>query len=144
MKEQYNLNELAMITSLTTRTLRNHLRQGTLTGEKVDGAWVFTPEEVDAFMALPAVRQSIRANHNAVVFDFLADNLKSQNRSCVILDFAVGIAESAEISLFFCEQANHASDIELRCQQTRSGLRVILSGGEDQVAEILRDYYSRQ
>ena len=38
MKERYNLNELAMITSLTTRTLRNHLRQGTLTGEKVDGA----------------------------------------------------------------------------------------------------------
>ena len=98
MKEQYSINELAMITSLTTRTLRNHLRQGTLTGEKVDGAWVFTPEDVDAFMALPAVRKSIQANHNAVVFDFLADNLKPQNRACVILDFAAGIAESAKIS----------------------------------------------
>ena len=143
MKDQYNINELAMITSLTTRTLRNHLRQGTLTGEKVDGAWVFTPEDIDAFMAQPAVRKSVHANHNAVVFDFLADTLKPQNRSCVILDFAVSVAEGTQISLFFCGQASQSSDIELRCQQTRSGLRVILSGGEQQVSDILRRYYER-
>ena len=143
MKEQYNINELAMITSLTTRTLRSHLRQGTLTGEKVDGAWVFTPEDIDAFMAQPAVRRSIHANHSAVVFDFLADTMKPQNQSCVILDFAVSVVEGTQISLFFCEQASHSTDIELRCQQTRSGLRVILSGGEQQVSDILKRYYER-
>ena len=142
MKERYSLNELAMITSLTTRTLRNHQRQSTLTGEKSDGAWTFTPEDVDAFMARPAVRKSIRANHSGVVFDFLADTLKPQNRSCVILDFAVSIAEGAQIAQFFCEQVSRSSDLELRCQQTRNGLRVILSGGEQQVADILKRYYS--
>ena len=142
MQERYNLNELAMITSLTTRTLRNHLRQGTLSGEKVDGAWMFTAEDVDAFMAQPAVRKSIRANHSGVVFDFLADTLKPQNRSCVILDFAVSIAEGEKIVRFFCEQASRSSDIELRCLQMRNGPRVILSGGEQQVADILSRYYA--
>ena len=31
----YNLNQVAMITGLTTRTLRNHLKQGLLKGEKI-------------------------------------------------------------------------------------------------------------
>lgn len=143
MKEQYNLNELAMITSLTTRTLRNHLRQGTLTGEKVDGAWRFTAEDVEAFMAQAPVRRSIRANHSAVVFDFLADTLKRQNRVCVILDYAAGIDEAAGIARFYCEQANRSTDIEMRCDQHRGVTRVILSGGEDQVIDILRNYYER-
>ena len=143
MKEYYNLNELAMITSLTTRTLRNHLRLGTLNGEKVDGAWRFTPEDVDAFMAQAAVRKSIQANHNAVVFDFLADTLKPQNRACVILDYAVDGLEAAKISRFYCEQVNQSHDVELRVNHVRGTTRVILSGGEDVVTDILNRFYNR-
>lgn len=143
MKEYYDLNELAMITSLTTRTLRNHLRQGTLNGEKIDGAWRFTPEDVDAFMSDPAVRRSIRANHNAVVYDFLADAHKPANRACAVFDYAVGLKESAEIMRFYCECANAAADIELRCDRVGGLTRIILSGAEDQIADIVNKYYGR-
>ena len=142
MKEYYSINELAMITSLTTRTLRNHLRQGTLNGEKVDGAWRFTPEDMDAFMAQPSVRSSIQANHNAVVFDFLADTAKRQNRACMVLDYAVDTVEAARITKFYCDQANAAHDVQLRISQRRGVTRVILSGGEDTVAGIMKSYYS--
>ena len=140
MKKYYSLNELAMITSLTTRTLRNHLRLGTLSGEKVDGTWRFTPENVDAFMAQPAVRKSIQANHSAVVFDFLSDTAKRQSRACVTLDYAVDLAQAARISKFYCDQANAAHDVELRINRHRGVTRVILSGGEDTVAGILKSY----
>ena len=43
----YNLNEVAMITGLTTRTLRNYLKLCLLKGEKIDGNWSFTEEELD-------------------------------------------------------------------------------------------------
>ena len=144
MKEQYNLNELAMITSLTTRTLRNHLRQGTLTGEKVDGAWTFTSEDISAFLSKPAIRQSIESHHNAVVLDFLADGFKAQSRACVIFDYAVDQAESEEISRFYCDCVNRSvSDVDLCVSMNRGITRVILSGGEDQVMDILNQYYSR-
>ena len=69
----YNLNEVAMITGLTTRTLRNYLKLDLLTGEKIDGNWSFTDEELDAFMSNPVVKQAIKTKRNAVVYDFLSD-----------------------------------------------------------------------
>ncbi len=46
MDKYYTLNELATITGLTTRTLRNHLKSNILNGEKIDGIWQFTEEEL--------------------------------------------------------------------------------------------------
>lgn len=143
MKEFYTLNDLAMITSLTTRTLRNHLRQGTLSGEKIDGIWTFTDEQIQDFLALPAVRQSVEARRNAPVFDFLADNHKRANRACVILDYVTDDREAMALSRFYCDCANRASDIELRIGNTPGHTRVILSGGEDTVMDILEAYYRR-
>ena len=39
--ETYNLNDLAMMTGFTTRTLRNYLNQGLLEGEKEPGPALF-------------------------------------------------------------------------------------------------------
>ena len=140
----YNLNQLSMITGLTTRTLRNYLRQGLLQGEKTDGLWLFEDEQVDAFLADPSVRRAMSARRNALVYDFLADAYKRANRSCVILDCPVPQEDSAEIQEFFaravCEQGR---DIELRCMYDRALTRVILSGAEDSVADIMRAWYGR-
>ena len=144
MNDTYTLNQLAMITSLTTRTLRNHLRQGTLTGEKQDGMWTFTPEDVQRFMANPAVKRSIEANHNALVFDFLSDGFKTANRACVILDYAVDDGEASAISDFFCRAVCESTDLRMCYSRDRGVSRVILSGGEDQVADILSRYYGKR
>ena len=47
-KMAYNLNEIAMITGLTTRTLRNYLKADLLKGAKISGSWSFTEEELDS------------------------------------------------------------------------------------------------
>lgn len=142
MNESYSINELAMITSLTTRTLRNHLRQGALTGEKVDGAWTFTTEDITAFMAQPTIRQSIASRRNAVVFDFLADTYKRANRACLILDLPVADDEGEAVSNFFCDSVNRiGADMELRVAREGRMTRVILAGSEDAVMEIAGRYY---
>lgn len=46
MEKYYTLNEVAMMTGLTTRTLRNYLKMNVLKGEKLDGIWNFTEEEI--------------------------------------------------------------------------------------------------
>ena len=37
----YSVEEIAKMTSVTTRTIRNYLRNGILTGTKIGGQWRF-------------------------------------------------------------------------------------------------------
>lgn len=142
MNGYFNLNQLAMITGLTTRTLRNYIASGVLGGEKRDGVWSFTEEEVDAFVSNEAVRRSISARQNGVVLDFLADVYKRSNRICVIMDLAGGPEELQEASACFCKAiSERGRDIEFRSRREKQVSRVILAGGEDQVIDLLREYY---
>ncbi len=140
----YNLNEIAMITGLTTRTLRNYLKMDLLKGEKINGNWSFTEEELDGFMSHPAVKQAIAAKRNAVVYDFLSDPFKKGNRICTILDLPVSDAEAMETAAFFCDLINkNGSDIVFKYNQEKGFARFILSGSEDQVADFMKAYYER-
>ena len=143
MDRKYNLNELAIMTGFTTRTLRNYLVQGLLKGEKESGAWMFTAEELDRFFSEPFVKEGLRIKRNSVVFDFLAERNKTAGRTCVILDIPCSVEKGNEISAFFCEQMNHASDTVFTFDSDKGVSRVILSGAADQVEKILKAYYSR-
>ncbi len=59
MKEHYTIQDVALITGLTDRTLRNHLSQGNLMGEKKGGIWQFTLQQVNDFIKLPQVQPVI-------------------------------------------------------------------------------------
>ena len=140
----YNLNQVAMITGLTTRTLRNHLKQGLLKGEKIDGNWSFTEEELDEYIADASVKQVILARQHAVVYDFLADPFKKTNRICTIMDFPVSTDEALGIAQFFSKEiTDHGSDIEFRYINEKHYARFILSGSEDQVAALMKAHYER-
>ena len=140
----YNLNQAAMITGLTARTLRNHLKQGLLQGEKIDGNWRFTEEALDKYIADPSVKQVILARQHAVVYDFLADPFKKTNRVCTIMDFPVSTDEALGIAQFFSREImDHGRDIEFRYINEKHYARFILSGSEDQVAGLMKAYYGR-
>ena len=81
MDRNYNLNELAMITGFTTRTLRTYLNKGLLKGTKIDGVWQFSEAEIDQFLSEPFVKEGLRIKRNAVVFDFLADAGRKDGKS---------------------------------------------------------------
>ena len=140
----YNLNDVAMITGLTTRTLRNYLKMDLLKGEKVDGNWSFTEEELDVFMSNPVVKQAIKTKRNAVVYDFLSDPFKKGNRICTIMDLPVSDAEALETAGFFCDLVNKSgSDITFTYNPEKGFARFILSGSEDQVVDFMKAYYER-
>jgi len=134
-----------MITGLTARTLRNYLRSGLLNGDKIDGMWQFTTENISDFISNPVVKPSIQAKNKAIVFDFLADNCKKENSTCTILDLHISAAESDQISAFFCEQISHINSDTIRFSYERYGAnsRIILSGSENAVHKLLSAYYKR-
>ena len=140
----YNLNELAMMTGFTTRTLRNYLTQGLLKGAKNNGAWQFTAEDVEDFFNQPFVKESLRIKRNSIVYDFLADYRKKTARTCAVLDIPASMIKGNKISAFFCEQMKNASDTVFTYDWSKGCCRVILSGAEDQIAAILKAYYDQR
>ena len=141
MDRNYNLNEIALMTGFSTRTLRNYLNQGLLKGEKVDGACQFTSEELDRFFAEPFVREGLRIKRNGIVFDFLADRSKNTKKTCVILDIPVSLKESKTLSAFFCHQMESVSDTVFTFDWSDGSARIILSGAEESVAKIMQAYH---
>ena len=141
IKNYYTINELAVISGFTTRSLRNFITMGHLTGEKIDGIWQFTPEEIDAFLSNPNVAPGIKSKVNAVVYDFLADKEKKTNKICSILDFVMEDDEANELSEYFCSAMNNCKDTTLKYEKHGKNVRIIISGPEDFVMDTINGWY---
>ena len=144
MKDTFSINDLAMMTGLSTRTIRNYLSAGFLTGEKVDGNWTFTAEQVEEFTQNKAVQPSIKAKKNAIVFDFLGSKPYSGDRMCAVLDLAS--KEAMPASVFFCERISECSpeaELHFASDPVGTGVRLILSGSPKDVMSLLNQFYEK-
>ena len=140
-KNYYNINELAIISGFTTRSLRNFISMGHLKGEKIDGIWQFTPEEIDEFLSNPNVAPGIKSKTNAVVYDFMADTEKKINKICSVLDFVMEDDEAKELSGYFCQAVNAASGAVMKFEKHGKNVRLIISGPEDFILDALNGWY---
>ena len=142
MQEKYYvINELVMFTGLTDRTIRNYLSSGILQGEKVDGMWRFTSDQVEEFVKHPAVRPSILAKKNGLVYDFLADDQKKTQEDCVILDI-LGKEKKKSIE-YFGKSINEGGfrNIQFSYDGVKENSRVILKGAVNEVMQLVNGYY---
>lgn len=136
----YLIKHLQMFTGLTDRTIRSYIASGLIKGEKIEGIWHFTPEQVEAFIYHPMVRPSIMAKHNSLVYDHLLDTGKKGRTACVILD--IPDVDQRMIAEFFshCISWEDRRDVKFYFDAMKETSRVILSGDEEQVFMILDAY----
>ena len=147
MKEYYTINEVAVMTSFTTRSLRLFIQQGFLAGEKIDGKWNFTVEQLEAFISNPNIKAGIKIKNNALVYDFLADFEKSENMTCIILDFHISSNEEfEEISSYFCAAMSdeNVSASKMKLEKQNNSVRLIISGPEDCIADVMKKWYEKK
>lgn len=139
-EKSFGISQLAMLTGLTDRTIRNYLSAGILQGEKVDGVWHFSPEQVELFTAHPAVRPSILAKNNSLVYDFLLDGRKAQPEVCMILDIPGGDREG--IASFFCTRINERpyKNMHFTFDAVGAVPRVILKGEAAAVLSLIQEF----
>ena len=137
----HTIEELATMTGLTSRTLRNYIKAGILKGSKETGCWEFSDEQIDDFVSDPNARASIKAKHSSVVYDFLAGQENSENETCVLLDITVSEEKAKNISDFFCKQASEASDIRYSYRYQSGKAHFVLKGAEETVRKIMEEYY---
>ena len=140
----YSINDVAEMTGLSTRTLRSYLKNGVLDGEKQEGVWRFTEDQISRFMENPAVRSCMQAKRNALVYDFMGNRYKKENEMCVILDLPCDQEESQEVMEFFCDAVNcceACANLKLGYSKSGGQTRVILTGLEECVVQVMREYY---
>lgn len=87
----YTLKELAELTKLTDRTLRNYLANNILKGHKVGGQWRFNKEEVSALFRNCEFYHERNKVANSAINDYI-DNKYTFNcdfTGCVVIDFKI-------------------------------------------------------
>ena len=142
MKEFYTIADVTKITGLSDRTIRSYISQNTLKGEKRNGTWQFTVEQLCDFMNDPNVMPGIRAKKNALVYDFLLQNRRSETAMCLMVDLPG--RDSQAVSSFFCEAINGGGYESIRFSFDSLGgqtPRVILKGRPDQVLGLMQRFY---
>ncbi len=139
----YTIEQLALITGLTTRTLRNYLKSDILHGSKENGIWQFTEQQVLEFVRHPSVRPSIQAKHHGIVYDFLAGQNDSENEMCILLDRTLDEHKAKEIANFFCDTVNELSNIRFAFSYECGKARYILKGNEADISQVMKEFYCR-
>lgn len=139
----YLINHITLFTGLSDRTIRSYISSGILRGEKINGLWHFTPEQVEAFIRHPSVKPSILAKKNALVYDFMLDSSKPTHQICTILDLPGD--DPKAVAEFFCDTINHGNFRNLRFSFDTLGSapRVILNGDPKDVISMIQSYYDR-
>lgn len=139
----YVINHVVLFTGLSDRTIRNYISSGILQGEKINGLWHFTPEQVDAFVRHPAVRPSILAKNNGLVYDFLMDDKKKKSEMCVILD--IPFAEKRAVAEYFCNSICEGgyNGIQFTFDGVMETSRVIVKGNAAEVLQLVNAYQAK-
>ncbi|WMJ21897.1 helix-turn-helix domain-containing protein [Paludicola sp. MB14-C6] len=95
----YTVDEIATMTSLTTRTIRNYLRNGILKGRKLGGQWRFTTQDIQNFMNSGEVLSEMAKEQKQSVLDFIDGvntDMKGNTQICTIADLYVSQSVAKE------------------------------------------------
>ena len=91
MEKLYTVEDIATMTSLTSRTIRNYIKDGLLKGRKIGGQWRFTEEDIKDLMNNGTYMEEHIINCKQDILDFIdgvntfADNI-GDIQTCSIID----------------------------------------------------------
>ena len=139
----YVIGHVVLITGLSERTIRNYIADGVLEGDKINGVWHFTPEQVETFISNPNVRLSILAKKKSIVYDFMLDEFKKEDEACIILDLPN--ADRKIVMEEFAYRINNGPyrNINFSFETYGKTPRVILKGKMEDVLEISNAYWNK-
>lgn len=135
-KDRYSIEEVSRMSGLTTRTIRNYLKDGIVHGTKEDGKWFFDTEDFTKMLESSYVSAAIKAKNNAPVLDFLNEDKKNKDSVCMVIDRIIDEDKSNAFIEDLCLLQCEAEGVEMRLEKKGQHIRIILTGIEAGVREI--------
>ena len=89
MEKLLTVEDIAKMASMTTRTIRNYLKDGILEGRKIGGQWRFTEEDIKKFMDSGNVTKDFADKIKQDVLDFIDGvntDYTGEIQVCAIID----------------------------------------------------------
>ncbi|MDF2543655.1 MAG: methyltransferase [Herbinix sp.] len=96
----YTVDDIAQMTMLTSRTIRNYLKDGLLTGRKVGGQWRFTAKDIEGLFANNDIEDEIKNLRRQEIMDFLDGintDMDGDIQICSIIDYYCSEKETAKL-----------------------------------------------
>ncbi len=137
MNGYFTIEDLAGMSGLSTRTIRNYITSGQLEGEKNDGIWRFTPEQFGRFLQQDMVRQSVQAKANGIVYDFLLTERRKEAEGCFIWDIPVSGDEAEQVLREKLMERVNASGVKCAYRFENGTARAILTGSPSALAGVI-------
>lgn len=100
MEKLYTVDDVAEFTSLTSRTIRNYLKEGVLKGKKIGGQWRFTMDNISELLKdKNAVTEMINENDQNLI-DFINGtntDISGEIQVCTVADYYCQSVEYASL-----------------------------------------------
>jgi hypothetical protein len=136
-KDFYSINELSTISGFTTRSLRNFIQMEFLKGEKFNGEWRFSLEQIEDFFSNPNIKEGIKSKNNSVVYNYLL-NKPENDKICSIVDLNLTPNETKTLSEKICQMINDSNaNVEFKFSAHNGNVRIIIAGEKNFVKQIL-------
>ena len=134
----YTVADVARVTGMTSRTIRNYLKDGTLTGQKIGVQWRFTEDEVQKLFSR---QQPGSSSPTQLVRSFLGRDECDATAVCMLIDLP-GMTQQEGLEVFARLQEQEVSGdllISYEYHETGSLFRIAVSGELAAVTDLM-DY----
>ena len=132
----YTVADVAQVTGMTSRTIRNYLKDGTLTGQKIGVQWRFTEDEIKKLFSRQMPGQS---SPSQIVRGFLGEQDRTAPSFCALLDLP-GVSELEGLELYRDLQEKRGEGIQSMSYEYHDEgqlFRVAVSGNTEAVMDLL-------
>jgi excisionase family DNA binding protein len=86
----YTVDDIAKMTSFTSRTIRNYLKDGSLQGKKIGGQWRFTMDDIKRLFNNSEVLVDLNSQKKQQIMDFIDGvntDIEGKIQVCTIIDY---------------------------------------------------------
>lgn len=134
----YTVADVAEITGLTGRTIRNYLKDGTLHGRKIGVQWRFTEEDVENLFSETGGLRSVAVLQEEMISDFIKEVKEQEKRSCLVMDIPVEEGQAEEY-LGIIENLLSEKEVQgvLDYRKSNRAIRLVLRGMTEYILEIM-------
>lgn len=137
----YTVDEIAQMTRLTSRTIRNYIKSGLLRGKKVGGQWRFSQIDIENLMSISTAAAKMSSANRRDVLNFIDRTEPHTAQVCAVADLQLSQGAAEKLAQKICKIASQTEEENLRFHyeyiEAEQTARFTVFGTPDFIAKVM-------